>query len=67
MSEAISTTRNKLCVYGSTTTCGTRSIFLAVILNKSEDSRTVNTNTQTNDEIVQVTDFIDSDSENCDG
>ena len=43
------------------------SIFLSGILTESEDARTVNTYTHTNDETVQVADVIDSDSESDEG
>ena len=65
--EASATNQSELCGDGITTTGGTESILLAGILNKSEDTRTVNTNTHTNDEKVQVSDDICSDSESNEG
>ena len=38
-----------------------------MILNESEDARTVNTNTHTKDETVQFPDVIDSDNDIDDG
>ena len=63
MSKASATTRIKLGVDGRTTTGGTISIFIAGILDESEDTRTVNTNTHTNDEKVNFSDVIDIDNE----
>ena len=63
MSESNATTRSKHGGYESTKIGGTGSILLAGKFTDSEDERTVNTNTHTNDETVQVVDVIDSDSD----
>ena len=60
--KASATTRIKIGEDGNTTPGGTESIFIAGILNESEDTRTVNNNAHNNDERVQVKDVIDSDS-----
>ena len=57
--EKSDTTRSKLGGYVIPMTSGTGSILLAGILNKSEDSHTVNTTKYTSDEIVQVAGIVD--------
>ena len=56
------TTRSKLGRDRITTTGGTGSILLSGILTEIEDERTFNTNTHTNDEILQVADVINSEN-----
>ena len=67
MGEASATTRSELGGYGSTTTGGTGSIFVAGTCTESEYSMTVNNNTHTNDETEQVADIIDSESDSYEG
>ena len=69
LSKEITTTRSEPGGYVMTKISGTGSIFISGVLTGSWYARTVNTNTRTNDEIVQVADAIDSDSDevsNCD-
>ena len=63
LEEESTTTQRKLCGDRSTTTGGIRSLFIAVILAESEDTRIVNNNKHTNDEIVQVIYIICIDSD----
>ena len=49
-------------MYGSTVNGGTGSIFIAGISTESEDSSNINTNKYNNNETVQVSYVIDSDS-----
>ena len=58
LEEACDTTRSELGRYRITTTSETGSILIAGILNVTEGSRTVNNNTNTDSETVQVVDFI---------
>ena len=60
MIEASDTTWSKLGGNGSIKNGATVSLFLAGLLSKTEDSRTVNTNQFTNGEKVQVSDVIDN-------
>ena len=63
--EASDTTRRKLSEDGSTTSCDTWSIFNHGMLTEREYSMTVNDNTHTNYETVQVAyeKYNDSESE----
>ena len=63
LEEESTTTQRKLCGDRSTTTGGIRSLCIAVILTESEDARTVNNSTHTNDEPFKVVDVIESESE----
>ena len=63
MEEASATTWRKLGGDVRTTTGGTGSILFAGMLNGSEDARTINTTTHTNDETVYITNDLDSDSD----
>ena len=63
LKEVNATTLSELGGDGSTTTSGTLWIWLDGILVESEYSRTINTDTHTNYDTVQVTDVVDSDSE----
>ena len=65
--EASDTTRSKIGGYGSTTTGGTGSISLDGILAEIEYTRTVNTSTHTDYEIVKVVDVKDSDIDSDEG
>ena len=67
MGETSTTARIKLVGDGSTKTGGTVPIFIAGRLTKSEDERTVSTNTYTNDEHLQVSDVIDSEIDSDEG
>ena len=67
MEEASDTTSSKLSEDGITMTDCTGSILFAGIFTESEDASTVNTTIHDNDEAVQVTDSIYSDSENDEG